>query len=97
MTIPVDISDSCGFDYAAALLELRAVMSYDKLAEACGYAARASISDIINRRVIPSHPQGEAIYGLYFAVFNRKPPMTKAQADGVLDVFVRNSGQLATT
>lgn len=70
-----------GFDYSRALLELRNVYTYAKIAEFCGYAQAAQIGHLI-RGHIPNHPRGEAIYALYLETFNRKPPMAEAQRAG---------------
>lgn len=74
-TIPV------GFDYPRAILELRQRMSHDEIARYCGYESNASISKIL-AGAIPPHPQGEALWSLYVAVFNTRPPMSTDQASG---------------
>lgn len=80
-----------GFDYAHALLDLRHVMTYEQIAERLGYQSKGSISEIINRKVLPDHPRGEALYALYLERFGRKPPMSQDQAVGK---FVQKSAPL---
>lgn len=62
-----------GYDYAMAILELRSRFTYDRIAEFCGYESKGAIANILCGG-IPLHPQGEAIYILYFETFGRKPP-----------------------
>ena len=61
-----------GFDYATALLKIRNEMTYQQIAEYCGYESPNAIYKIISGS-IPSHPAGEAIYILYVELFNSKP------------------------
>jgi hypothetical protein len=81
-----------GFDYAKACLDLRARLTYGEIASGIGYASPAAINDIL-RGVIPAHPQGEALYALYLAVFERKPPMTPEQIAGGPIKFDLRSGR----
>ena len=74
-----------GFNYAAALLKLRARYTYDQIAEYCGYESKGSVSDILAGKT-PLHPQGEAIFILYVETFGHKPPAN-----------VRNSAPPMTT
>lgn len=67
-----------GFDYVHTILALREHYSYASIAEYCGYEGRASISYMLNGGV-PSHPQGEALYILYFETFGKKPPVKNVQ------------------
>ena len=62
-----------GFDYPAAVLELRRVMPYEQIAVRCGFGSASGISAIL-AGAVPSHPRGEAIYILYVETFNKKPP-----------------------
>jgi len=77
-----------GFYYAQALLDLRNRLTYAQISERLGYDGASSISDIINKGVIPSHIRGEALFVLYVEIFGHKPPMSPAQASGQ---FVGNS------
>jgi hypothetical protein len=61
-----------GFDYVQTLLELRVRFTYDEIAHRCGWESGASISKIL-KGAIPAHPQGEALYILYFETTGRKP------------------------
>lgn len=70
-----------GFDYARAILDLRNRLTYEHIAEYCGYESKASIAAIADGAV-PSHPSGEALYALYMEVFNKKPPMSLSQVEG---------------
>jgi hypothetical protein len=79
-TLPV------GFDYARAILDIRAEMTYEQIAEVCGFADKKSVERVANGGVIPRHPQGEAIYVVYVELFSRKPPMSQANALGVAKV-----------
>jgi len=73
MRLPPLRRHDVGFDYSAALIEINAKMTYDEIAEYCGYANRTAIHKII-MGAIPPHPQGEAIWSLYCVLFGRKPP-----------------------
>lgn len=61
-----------GFDYTQAVLELRTVMSYARIAEGIGYTSKNAISRLV-AGAEPSHKHGEMLYILYFETFNRKP------------------------
>lgn len=63
-----------GFHYAATLRELNRVYDYDEIKDFCGYKSKSSISKVLSGKQVPSHPQGELIYILYFETFNKKPP-----------------------
>lgn len=65
-----------GFDYAAAVRDIHRHMTYDEIAEFCGYENKASIHRVI-QGAIPDHPRGEAIYILYMELFGHKPPPPK--------------------
>lgn len=80
-----------GFDYARAIMDLRACMTYEEIADYCGFESKQTIANIVAGRRIPQHPQGEALYILYFETFNRKPPRS------LVSVTVHERGQLATT
>jgi len=71
-----------GFDYAHALLRIRGAQTYEQIAEFCGFACKQDIGKVINDGRIPSHPQGEAMWALYFQLFGEKPPMSSDQASG---------------
>lgn len=62
-----------GFDYAAALREVHRHLTYDQIAEFCGYENKASVFKVL-QGAIPDHPHGEAIYILFTEMFRRKPP-----------------------
>lgn len=83
MNLP--LPERVGFNYVAAALELLRVMTYEELAEGLGYKSKGGVSALLDG-AIPSHVQGEALWALYLATFNRKPPMD-----------VRQSGQQAST
>ena len=70
-----------GFDYAQTVRELHGVMTYEQMAEFCGYETYMGIVKIF-QGAIPSHPQGQALWVLYRAKFGHKPPMTEEQAAG---------------
>jgi hypothetical protein len=70
-----------GFDYATAVLHLRDKMTYERMAEFCGYENKSTIFRIANGRV-PNHPQGEALWALYLHIFGVKPPMRPDQTVG---------------
>jgi len=61
-----------GFDYKMALLRIRGEMTYQEIAEYCGYESSNAIYKIIAGS-IPSHPAGEAIYILHVELFREKP------------------------
>lgn len=77
---------AAGFDYANAVLELRGikspygVLTYDRIAEICGYESKSSIAEILTGH-IPPHPQGEALYILYVETLHRKPPAKVRQSE----------------
>lgn len=64
-----------GFDYRRTVLELRVVKTYEQIAEFCGYASSASVARIAAGTQVPAHPQGEALWIMYWELFNRKPPL----------------------
>ena len=76
-----------GFDYSQAVLELRAVVSYERIAEYCGYESKSAIGEIAKSGRIPTHPAGEALYALYVEIFAKKPPMNVLQAAGSTETF----------
>ncbi len=67
-----------GFDYAATLLKLNEIYDYDQIAEFCRYKSKSSISKVLSRERVPSHPQGELIYILYYETFNKRKPPNKS-------------------
>ena len=78
MRLPPLSRHDVGFDYARALTEISEQMTYDQIAEYCGYENRASIFRVMNG-AIPPHPQGEAIWSLYCVLFGRKPPLVSVE------------------
>lgn len=83
------IHEEVGFDYAAALLRIRAVLTYEEIAEAIGYESKGGVSNILKGKT-PSHTRGEAIWALYLELFGERPPMRRR-------VNVQNSGHAMTT
>lgn len=85
-----------GFDYAQTILELRSRISYERIAEYCGYENKGSIAAVVEG-AIPLHPAGEALYALYLEIFGRKPPMRTNQAIGshvpLPAVFLKRNGK----
>lgn len=79
-TIPV------GFDYALALLRIREHMTYEQIAEVCGFSDKQSIGRVVNEGLIPNHPQGEAIFAVYVELFQQKPPMQEVCRVGIANV-----------
>lgn len=80
--MPVKSSDQhyqVGYDYAAAVIELLRVMTYEELARYLGYNSKGAISKVLDG-AIPSHVQGEALWALYRDTFNKKPPMNVRQS-----------------
>lgn len=61
-----------GFDYAQTLIELRKVFNYEEIAHRCGWDSKGSVTKVL-KGAIPAHPQGEALYILYFETFGKKP------------------------
>lgn len=84
-----------GFDYPAAILEIRGLISYEQIAAYCGYESAGSISKILAGST-PPHPQGEALYSLYVALFKRKPPSSQEQRVGVPDFSLGKCAALST-
>ena len=76
-----------GFDYSLAVLHILKQRTYEQLAAHLGYESVGSISKLIDGAT-PPHPVGEAIYVLYVHLFQKKPPMTAAQAEGVPDLHL---------
>jgi hypothetical protein len=66
-----------GFDYAATLRELNKIYDYEEIAEFCRYKSKSSISKVLSGKRVPSHPQGELIYILYYETFNNTKPPNK--------------------
>lgn len=62
-----------GYDYPAAILELRNRFTYDEIAQYCGYESSKSIGWILRGKE-PKHRSGEALYILFVETFGRKPP-----------------------
>lgn len=84
-----------GYDYRAAILEIRGLMSYERIAAYCGYESPGSISKIIHGAT-PPHPQGEALYSLYMALFDRKPPASAEQLDGIENISLGKCIELSS-
>ena len=70
-----------GFDYAETIRQLNKRLTYEQIAEFCGYESRNAIYKIL-RGSQPAHPQGEALWVLYMAHFKKKPPATPEQVAG---------------
>ena len=71
-----------GFDYTLTVLRIRGVLSYEQIAEYCGFASKKDVYRIVNESYIPRHPQGEALWALHLELFHEKPPMASDQAHG---------------
>lgn len=74
-----------GFDYAQALIDIRGHMTYDQIADVCGFVDKAAVARVVNGK-IPRHPQGEAIWAVYLEIFGRKPPMPEQNLHGIVKV-----------
>lgn len=70
-----------GFDYAETIRQLNKTLTYEQIAEFCGYESRNAVYKILNGS-LPAHPQGEALWVLYVKAFGKKPPATIEQALG---------------
>lgn len=76
-TLPLE--ERVGFNYAQAMRDLLERMTNEELALSLGYKSVGTINDITRRDRKPNHPHGEALWALYVATFNRKPPMSEIQ------------------
>lgn len=76
MSLPPLLAERPGFDYAAAVRELHRYLTYDQIAEYCGYESKRSILNVLTG-AIPDHPKGEAIYILFVEMFRMKPPQRR--------------------
>ena len=93
---------SVGFDYKQTVKELWDYgLGYQDIADYCGISRGKNVKAIISHNVIPSHPQGEALYALYRAVTGKgKPPLKPGQGlpevDDILhkDIEARRDRQL---
>lgn len=82
ITIRLLLPNEYGYNYAQAIREINhAGWSYESIADWIGYESRTTISRILNNGAIPSHPEGEKLFILYFELFHRKPPMNVAQRE----------------
>ncbi len=70
-----------GYDYAETVRQLNKTLTYEQIAEFCGYESRNAIYKIL-KGGLPAHPQGEALWVLYRKVYGRKPPQTQDQVVG---------------
>lgn len=71
---PRPIYEEVGFDYARAVLQLKRYLTYDDIAQCCGYESARSVLSVLTG-AIPSHIRGEAIWALYVEVFGHRPPL----------------------
>lgn len=70
--------ETAGFDHVQALREILQYMTYEQVAQACGYDSKRSLRYVLDGSV-PSHPHGEMIYQVYVELFGVKPPLKVQQ------------------
>lgn len=73
------LEERVGFNYSQALTDLLTRMTNEELVLALGYKSIGAIHEIRKRKRKPNHPHGEAMWALYMATFDRKPPMSDIQ------------------
>ena len=78
MTEQIPVHRQLGFDYVQAMVDLLTKFTYREIAERLGYNSVGSITAVLDGKV-PSHLHGEALWLLYRATFDRRPPLSSVQ------------------
>ena len=71
--------ETAGFDHVQALREILQYMTYEQVAQVCGYDSKRSLRYVLDGST-PSHPHGEMIYQVYVELFGVKPPLKMQRA-----------------